>query len=57
MLLTHQITIKSADEMSSVPNSNMKLPSTCSRASVGVLFDALAHHRAEGQESGFKISR
>lgn len=44
MLLTHEITIKSADEMSSVPNSNMKLPSTCSRASAGVLFGALAHH-------------
>ena len=44
MLLTHQITIKSADEMSSVPNSNMKLPSTCSRASAGALFGALAHH-------------
>ena len=44
MLLTHQISIKSADEMSSVPNSNMKLPSTCSHASAGALFGALAHH-------------
>ena len=38
MLLTHRITAKSADERSTVPNSNMKLPSTCSRVSAGVLF-------------------